>query len=292
MQLQLRPAIRRLLRISAISFLFYAGPALASTFEAAVIGNACSGVVLGSAPASGSWTNLTNGIGTSEANAFALGGWLGGSATASSTGNASQFNSAAACHKAQIVIDDIIISGPGSEVSTQVSAHFEGTLNPVTGGGVAVAAASARIQAHTVGGGALSSNTHYPTGSVSAPVAVDTILTTPSFLAPVGVPFAVRMYMEGDVGVLDTWSPGSATSASDFGNTLSFIEGAPVFDLPAGYTVNSIDGNIVDNQFVGGPPAVPALGGSAHLAIVVLFVGISTRVLGRRRFRHDPGSEA
>jgi len=288
MQLQLRPAIRRLVRISAISFLFYVGPAFASTFEAGVIGTACIGVALGPAPASGSWTNFTNGIGTADADAFALGGWLGGSATASSTGNASQFNSAAACHKAQIVIDDVIISGPGSEVSTQVSAHFEGTLDPVAGGGVAVAEASARIRAETVGGGALSSYTIYPTGSVSAPVAVDTILTTPSFLAPVGVPFAVRMYMESDVGVSDSWSAGNATSASDFSNSLSFIEGAPVFDLPAGYTVNSIDGNIVDNQFVGAPE-VPALGGSGRLAIVVLFVGISTRVLWRRRFRHHAG---
>jgi hypothetical protein len=292
MQLQLRPAIRRLVRISAISFLFYVGPALASTFEAGVIGTACIGVALGPAPASGSWTNSTNGTGTADADAFALGGWLGGSATASSTGNAAAFNHAGACHKAQIVIDDIIISGPGSEVSTQVSAHFEGTLDPVQGGGVAVAQASARIRAQTAGGGALSSYTYYNTGSVIAPVAVDTILTTPSFLAPVGVPFAVRMYMESDHGVQDNFSPGSATSASDFSNTLSFIEGAPVFDLPAGYTVNSIDGNIVDNQFVGGATQVPALGGSAHLAIVVLFVGISTRALGRRRFRHDPGSEA
>ena len=41
------------------------------------------------------------------------------------------------------------------------------------------------------------------------------------------------------------------SGTTDFGGTLSFATSGPVFDLPPGWTANSISGNIVDNRFVG-----------------------------------------
>jgi PEP-CTERM motif-containing protein len=41
-----------------------------------------------------------------------------------------------------------------------------------------------------------------------------------------------------------------ADSINDFSHTLSFAASGPVFNLPTGYTVNSVDGGIVDNHFV------------------------------------------
>ena len=63
---------------------------------------------------------------------------------------------------------------------------------------------------------------------------------------------------------------------NDFGGTLTFAQGTPVFDLPPGYTADSIDGNIVDNQFVG-PPTVPMLGGPALATLASLLLALGTR---------------
>jgi hypothetical protein len=43
----------------------------------------------------------------------------------------------------------------------------------------------------------------------------------------------------------------------DLVNTVSFPTGSPVLDLPAGYTFNSVDGQVVDNMWLGSLPAVP-----------------------------------
>jgi hypothetical protein len=48
-------------------------------------------------------------------------------------------------------------------------------------------------------------------------------------------------------------SGSNASSTVHFGNTLKFAVNGPVFDLPAGWTANSVQGNIVNNQFI--PPA-------------------------------------
>jgi hypothetical protein len=40
----------------------------------------------------------------------------------------------------------------------------------------------------------------------------------------------------------------------DFGSALNFPTDGPVFDLPDGFSVNSVDAEVVDNLFVGTPP--------------------------------------
>jgi hypothetical protein len=235
----------------------------ASTFEAGVVDANCIAVTFGPSPASGSWTVTTNGTGIASASAFTFGGLLGGDASVSSLGNASPFNFAAACFKARMVIDDIVISGPGTNVSTQISAHLSGSI--ATSAGSVSGLGAVQLRAQTVGGAALSATAGYSTGGVNGQNSVDTTLTTASFTAPVGQPFAVRMTLESEISASDNAAPPNPVSgATQF--EMRFIRGAPVFSLPAGYTANSGDGNIVDNQFVS--PSVPALDTQATAALM------------------------
>jgi hypothetical protein len=254
-----------------------AGDGGASTFEAGVIDANCIAVTLGPSPASDSWTNTTNGTGISSASGFAFGGQLGGDTSASSLGNTSAFNSAAACFMARMVVDDIVISGLGTDVSTQLSAHLSGSIATSTGtvSGIAVA----RLRAQTVAGAALSATASYNTGGVNGQNNVDTTLTTVSFTAPVGQPFAVRMIVESEISALDNAAPPDPVSGTTQFE-MRFIQGAPVFSLPAGYTANSGDGNIVDNQFV--DPSVPALDAQATAALMILLITLGAWTIFRR----------
>lgn len=81
-------------------------------------------------------------------------------------------------------------------------------------------------------------------------------ITTPSFDVTLGEPFA----FEGSVtasahAFIDLFRGGTvrgvAISNADFSNTFSFATSGPVFNVPDGFTVNSAQGNIVDNRFVG-----------------------------------------
>lgn len=79
---------------------------------------------------------------------------------------------------------------------------------------------------------------------------------TPTFDAPVGVPFSLDMELSVKSTVL--WGADTAlatliaSSSTDFANTVSFPTVGPVFDLPAEYTANSPGGLIVNNQWTGG----------------------------------------
>jgi hypothetical protein len=76
--------------------------------------------------------------------------------------------------------------------------------------------------------------------------------------------------------------PGTVSTSTDFSNSMSFIQGGPVFSLPAGYTANSIDGRIVDNVYVGLPALVPAIGRSAVIFLGLSMVAMGSWVLSRR----------
>ena len=70
------------------------------------------------------------------------------------------------------------------------------------------------------------------------------------------------------------------SGTTDFGDPLSFAPSGPVFDLPAGWTANSISGNIVDNRFVGA--AVPEPGALTLLASGALsMLGLAAEPGGR-----------
>jgi hypothetical protein len=71
----------------------------------------------------------------------------------------------------------------------------------------------------------------------------------------------------------------SSDGHSNFAHTVSFPTAGPVFDLPAGFTANSVSGLIVDNQWTGG--AVTGVPEPASLAL--LGIGLAGFVAVRRR---------
>lgn len=79
---------------------------------------------------------------------------------------------------------------------------------------------------------------------------------TPAFSVPVDEPLV--LYLEIIASASAVSRDGSAVGAqSDFYNTLTLPTTGAVFDLPTGYTANSVNGNIVDNAFVA-PVPIPA----------------------------------
>jgi hypothetical protein len=263
-----------------------AGPAGASTFSAVVLdgGNLSSCTPLGPSPASGSWTNSSNGFGSSSALAVAGAGVVHGTATAGTNGNAvSGTNSISACFRAEAVIDDVVISGPGSTVSVQVSGDLSGQVDTDATNaswGVVFVYASLEIGEVTESGIVYDGSTlvAFDPGAYTAPTSavIDTTLTTNSIMVSTGTTLVVRMVLIGSVHSSDNLAAGSGFATADFSDGLSFSTSGPVFTLPAGFTANSADADIVDNQF-GAPPAVPSLGGPAVALLAALVAALGAR---------------
>jgi hypothetical protein len=75
-------------------------------------------------------------------------------------------------------------------------------------------------------------------------------ITSVPFTVQAGTPFTLQIELLVIVSVNADATEDAfvAQSTSDFGSTLRFPTGAPVFHLPAGYSVSSPDAGIVDNQ--------------------------------------------
>ncbi len=88
-------------------------------------------------------------------------------------------------------------------------------------------------------------------------------LVTAEFNVPTGEPLTFKLSIATFSGTILMWTlapgavEGSATSKADFGGTLHLPASGPVFDLPEGYTVNSVEANIVDNEWTGTPVTAP-----------------------------------
>ena len=98
-------------------------------------------------------------------------------------------------------------------------------------------------------------------------------LTTPSFSVTPGIPFTFQLgidagtsvqYVAATTALQPSFVFGDASA--DFSHTLSFPTDRPVFNLPPGFTVNSAEGDIVNNRFV-----VPAQAATPEPASLTLF---------------------
>jgi hypothetical protein len=98
------------------------------------------------------------------------------------------------------------------------------------------------------------------------------LITTPQFTFDPSKPQSVSLSL-GLQGQAIERNNTPAFSVANFFNTLSFAQSGNVFNLPEGWTVNSKDGQIVNNRFVGlQPRPVPIGGGFIGIAIAGAFL--------------------
>jgi hypothetical protein len=188
---------------------------------------------------------------------------------------------------ASLFLDDVVISGPAAtSIPVSLNLSLNGTIDTHTVASVASQNATSSIAGNDLqvagfcgGSGEFSqSSFNGNTTSITSSGVLTGFLgtgtlgvTTPTCSEPVGTPFGVSLAMltqssagiqaSSDLGNNSTGAPPQdlnvlAHSLTDFSHTLSFATSGPVFNLPAGYTINSVSGNIVNNQFVGGVPPI------------------------------------
>lgn len=286
----MRQKMSKALHITGVlAILTLGSSAAASTFEVGVLDatellTGCG--ALGPSPTSGTWENNNSaGAGSSSASAFSTANGLGGSASATSIGGNPQLNRNQACFWAQSEIDDVIFSGPASEVAVQVSAIANGwitTSGTGSGDGFASWIVTMKIL-EFAGTQTLTHDFKAFTEGFGAPTngAVGTTLTSDVVMLPTGVPIIIRLELSAQAVATDIWFGLTASALADFPDGLSLPTSGPVFILPPGFTVNSVDGHIVDNQLV--PPAVPALSGPAVAMLALLLAAFGGRGLIRTK---------
>src|SRR5262245_51839127 len=166
---------------------------------------------------------------------------------------------------------EVTITGPSGPVMTSFDMELGGTLFATSGNTAADANAagsgvdivfrvdgvvltpgqnplsSGDYSISTVGGGPLQTITFGALDDWAPPV--DKITSLP-FTVQAGTPFTLEITL--NVGAFANANAAEsafiASGNADFGSTLRFPTGAPIFHLPAGYAVNAPDAGIVDNQ--------------------------------------------
>ena len=130
------------------------------------------------------------------------------------------------------------------------------------------------------------------TGLLSGWNSGNTGVVTSDFTVQSGVPFEVELRLTavavatlGAVG--GGHSPGGTAEAnSDFGNTLTFALNGPIFNLPDGFTVNSTEAHIANNQLA--PVPIPnSLALMACAMFCFSFLGIRNKGQSMVRERND-----
>jgi hypothetical protein len=203
---------------------------------------------------------------------------------------------------AEFVLNDIIISGPAPPSGTipvSVNLSLNGTLTATTtnssgtgyfdthawvqvnGGFSSNYDFSGEMEALSHSQGGMTTNSFAATGILSSFTGGfpgSGTVTTPSFNLTVG-PHAMSLTLSTRTDWLYdivTLISASGDANVDFFHSLSFATSGDVFNLPSGYTVNSVSGNIVNNRFVGASAPVPP-------SLLLLGSGL-LGLLGWRRF--------
>jgi hypothetical protein len=111
------------------------------------------------------------------------------------------------------------------------------------------------------------------------------VLTTDPFTVTANTPFSLTFSLS-DVtsAAISDGGAGNATAIADFSNTLTFVDDRPVFDLPNGYTANSLEAGIIDNRFTpaDGAAAIPE---PSTLVMSSILLGIFGVVWSFRRLK-------
>lgn len=111
------------------------------------------------------------------------------------------------------------------------------------------------------------------------PICIGSCFTTQTFDVELEVPYTLYMEITANAGVMidgDVFAEGS--SQAHYLDTISFPQFGSVFNLPAGYSVDSLQGLIDDNRWTGAPiRAVPEPATLALLAAAVAGLGFRRR---------------
>jgi hypothetical protein len=228
----------------------------------------------------------SGGVGTMDASAAAGPGGLHASADATinvpSSGLGGDGSVAAATSR--MVLDDIVISPlPGTEMPlTQVpfslaltisgsldtlahigSPHIglaEGDANIFVSGslaGVVFGGDRTKISQAAAATGVVTDFAISGTGILSNGLGA---LVTPDAMVAINTPFTLDLTLKASAtagwrfdGTTSASTDALATAHANFSNSLTLGSNGRVFNLPAGYTANSIDGMIVDNRLVPEP---------------------------------------
>lgn len=165
---------------------------------------------------------------------------------------------------AKVTFDDVVISGPNSTRTTSLNVHLSGLI---IAGALPQNNASGDVQisfyynGSNVGGGSSSLGVYAGNSSLNqtGPLVGFTgnnNITSQPFTVATNVPIMIGIGMQVAASVSANFNDtANAVANSDFGHTLTLAIGRPVFDLPPGYTVNSVQAGIVNNIYT---PPCPA----------------------------------
>lgn len=204
------------------------------------------------------------------------------------------------------VLDNLLLSGPvlGEIIPVSFNVSIDGSFSATSSGGPFASGLSANVS----GGGSSSSlgGGGFALGSLGAdsagridrsgifsafPASGDGLgfATSPVFNARVGDMLTVSLQLETSAIAVVNFGggPGFADAFVDFSNTFGFPTIGPVFNLPDGYTVNSLDGFIVNNRF-GTPGVEPIPEPGTLLLLGSGLLGVAR--YGRKKLRRKPSA--
>ena len=163
--------------------------------------------------------------------------------------------------EADMTLDDVVISGPAGTLTTSYTVHLSGALDAFNDS-QATSRASATVVLNLFGNGNLLNNSLATKNSGEPQIGVDLLknftgndnLTSAPFTVTANLPFTVRIQLEvGAQSTQGSGDTGSISAHAHFSDTLTFRTDGPVFNLPAGYTANSLSANIINNLFIPAP---------------------------------------
>ncbi|MFN9974902.1 MAG: hypothetical protein ACK58T_33920, partial [Phycisphaerae bacterium] len=159
---------------------------------------------------------------------------------------------------ARVDWDDVVVSGPPGPVAVAINTHIDGSIL-IGAPAQATAAASALVSFYynsdNIGGGVYGSNVYLGTvytniTGVFTTFPASAILISPVFVVPANTPLRIGISLSANASVSAPLNAGSNPAANtDFGHTLTLATDRPVFTVPAGYTVNSVQAGIINNSF-------------------------------------------
>lgn len=178
-------------------------------------------------------------------------------------------------------VTDLVISGPAAEVETSLRLHFDArtdqfvigvegeesgsTVSVLLGGGICSPLShlafdgTRQISRIQTNGGPVTDTIPVNDGAL-ADVDLDAVteLVQGPFMVPTNEPLQLELWLYASAAAYS--SGGDADVAGDYRAMLGAGPGEPIFDLPAGYSVNSAQANIVANTLPEPAGVVPAIG--------------------------------